>query len=129
MPGGIRLVTAHALAVLAGSVRVFLALAGAQGVLTAVLPAGVFRRVSAALQTLAVVGLLSMLLGFSALAERFAYGSASALLLGRPFVFVTFVAGTASLSAILASRRRRLVRRLGLSFEDPPDTPSMGLDD
>ena len=80
MPGGIRLVTAHALAVLAGSVWVFLALAGAQGVLTAVLPAGVFRRVSAALQTLAVVGLLSMLLGFSALAERFADGNASALL-------------------------------------------------
>ncbi len=80
MPGGIRLVTAHALAVLAGSLWVFFALAGAQGVLTAVLPASVFRRASAALQTLAVVGLLSMLLSFSAIAERFADGNASAWL-------------------------------------------------
>lgn len=80
MPGGIRLVTAHALALLAGSLWVFFTLAGAQGVLTAVLPASVFRRVSAAFQTLAVVALLLMLLGFSAIARHFADGDASASL-------------------------------------------------
>ncbi len=80
MPGGIRLVTAHALAVLAGSLWVFFTLAGAQGVLTAVLPAPAFRRVSAALQTFAVVGLLLMLLSFSSIALHFADGDASAWL-------------------------------------------------
>ncbi len=63
------------------------------------------------------------------LAYAYALAHLEAVLLGRPFAFAAFVAGTLSLSAILASRRRRLVRRLGLSFEDPPDTPSMGLDD
>lgn len=130
MPGGIRLVWAHALAVLAGSLWTFFTLAGAQGVLTAVLPASVFRRVSAALQTVAVVGLLLMLLGFPSIARHFAGGDASGalppfwflglydralggagsdLLAGRAllalgFAFAAFVAG-------YAASYRRFVRR------------------
>jgi hypothetical protein len=61
----------------------------------------------------------------------YAYGLSrlEANLLGRPYAFAVFIGGIALLTAALASMRNVFVRKAGLSFEDPPETPSLGLDE
>jgi hypothetical protein len=113
LPGGARLFGAHATAVAAGSLWVFFSLAGAQGLLTSLLPAMLFRRASAAIQAIAVVALLLMLLDFPVLARRFADGDAPALLPASWFLGIYDRALGETRSDDLAKRG---VLALGFSF-------------